>query len=152
MVYYKLLKREINSLLQLSSHGRKLLLQALILFPLVHLSLTLKGLKQTQSLLANFVSKAQITPQKNTEVVCFTEKIVAIASRYSRPWGSCLRRSLVLWFLLRREGVESQLRIGVKREKDQFSAHAWVEWDGVVLNDQSNVGDEFAMFENLRVL
>ena len=75
--------------------------------------------------------------------------IVQLASRFNFFWASCLRRSLVLWFLLRRQGIESQLRIGVKREEGQFAAHAWVEWNNIPLNDSVTVRQEFTMFEDL---
>lgn len=62
----------------------------------------------------------------------------------SRP--SCLPRSLTLWWLLRRQGLPAELRIGVRREGDRLEAHAWVEQDGVVLGDHADVHDRFHAF------
>lgn len=45
----------------------------------------------------------------------------------------CLARSLALLKVLRRSGVAAELVIGVR--SDPFSAHAWVQREGVVLND-----------------
>lgn len=53
---------------------------------------------------------------------------------------TCLRRSLVLWWMLRRRGVDSKIRIGVRMENDEFASHAWVERGSVVLNDAQDVG------------
>jgi hypothetical protein len=50
-----------------------------------------------------------------------------------------LERSLVLWALLRARGVVSQLCVGARCEGGVFSAHAWVEYEGVVLNDRPDV-------------
>ncbi|NND72406.1 MAG: lasso peptide biosynthesis B2 protein [Rhodothermales bacterium] len=51
--------------------------------------------------------------------------------RYDRP---CLAQALVLRFILRRKGISSDLRIGVKKNDDlSIRAHAWVEKDGIVL-------------------
>ena len=57
--------------------------------------------------------------------------------------ATCLRRSLVLWWLLRRRGIDSALRIGVRMEDGEFMSHAWVEWQDTVLNDTPDVGQRF---------
>jgi Transglutaminase-like superfamily len=48
---------------------------------------------------------------------------------------TCLPRSLTLWWLLRRHGVESELRIGVRRESARIVAHAWVVCHGAVVGE-----------------
>ena len=60
---------------------------------------------------------------------------------------SCLTRSLVLDGMLRRRGVESDLRIGVRLVDERLEAHAWIEVDGQPLNDSAAVTDQFAPFE-----
>jgi hypothetical protein len=59
---------------------------------------------------------------------------------------SCMHRSLVLWWLLRRRGFASRLLIGVHKEVGRFEAHAWVECLGFVLNDPDNLYRQFAPF------
>jgi Transglutaminase-like superfamily len=48
---------------------------------------------------------------------------------------NCLERSLTLWCLLRRHGIQSDLKIGARKEAPTFEAHAWVECRGTPLND-----------------
>lgn len=61
---------------------------------------------------------------------------------------------MVLWWLLHRRGVGSNLLIGVRRRPGSPSGsrtldfHAWVEHDGVVLNDVADVRDRFATFSH----
>ncbi|GEM_PF-622342 len=90
----------------------------------------------------------------------------AVARRL--PWTpNCLERSLVLWWLLRQQNVTTDLRIGARRVKtvdtDSPSAtdargrrpalsgtmafHAWIELDGMVLNDRSDVREIYATFD-----
>lgn len=45
----------------------------------------------------------------------------------------CLVRSLALFSMLRRSGIAAQFVIGVRSQP--FAAHAWVQYDGIVLND-----------------
>ena len=56
------------------------------------------------------------------------------------PFDSrCLMQSLVLTTMLARRGIESDVVIGVKTEPE-FTAHAWVESDGVALLPPGDYG------------
>ena len=74
-------------------------------------------------------------------------KMVNIAAGHSLFAASCLHRSLVLWWLLGREGFASDLRLGAQKAEGQFEAHAWVEYQGTVLNDTEDVHQRFATFD-----
>jgi hypothetical protein len=57
---------------------------------------------------------------------------------------TCLEKSLVLWWLLRRHRIPADLRIGVRKDvSGDFEAHAWVEADGVILGES---GEDHALF------
>jgi hypothetical protein len=58
--------------------------------------------------------------------------------------ASCLERSLALWADLRAIGEPVELRVGVSLQ-DRFRAHAWVELDGVVVNDDDDVATRFVV-------
>lgn len=75
-------------------------------------------------------------------------EVVRAAGRHGPTGYSCLRESLVLWHLLRRSGIRSQLRIGVRKDGGNLDAHAWVECQGLVLNDNDDVHVRYAAFEN----
>ena len=51
------------------------------------------------------------------------------------PWRrTCLKRSVVLFYLLGRAGRPAQLNIGVRRGPgDPLEAHAWLVRDGAVI-------------------
>ena len=53
------------------------------------------------------------------------------------PWVTCLGRALALQRLLARRGHASELRVGVAKAGQDFSAHAWLVQDDRVL-----IGDE----------
>lgn len=72
--------------------------------------------------------------------------LVNIAARHTPFPVTCLTRSLLLQWLLRRRGVDSQLRIGVRLTQGALDAHAWVECDGVPVNDKPDVASQFAPF------
>jgi hypothetical protein len=74
-----------------------------------------------------------------------TAQELARARRYAgwlRALGSgwplrahCLPRALALHFWLRREGIPSEVCIGVRKEDGALRAHAWVELGGLVVDD-----------------
>jgi hypothetical protein len=83
-----------------------------------------------------------------SEQILTTASMVKIAAKYYK-WATCLRKSLALWFLLQRQGITSELQIGTRFEKEEFQAHAWVEYQGYVVGEPSGVKQHFASFENL---
>jgi hypothetical protein len=58
-----------------------------------------------------------------------------------------LEQSLALWWLLGRQGIESSVRIGTRKSGDKFEAHAWVECDGVALNEEGEPHKHYAAFD-----
>jgi len=60
---------------------------------------------------------------------------------------SCLERSLALWSLLRRRGFPAELKFGARKQSEKFEAHAWVELNGVALNNPAEEQREFAPFD-----
>lgn len=73
-------------------------------------------------------------------------RMVQVAGRRFPCRTNCLHQSVTLWWLLRRRGIESDLRIGVRKKANQLEAHAWVECQGHVLNDLPDFNERFAPF------
>jgi hypothetical protein len=73
-------------------------------------------------------------------------RLVNAAANRSPVRAACLVRSLTLWWLLRRRGIESDLRIGVNKEGGELAAHAWVEVEGAVINDSPESVQRLAVF------
>ncbi len=60
-------------------------------------------------------------------------RLAGIAGRHGPLKETCLRQSLLLYGLLRRKGLAPELLIGVDRQSDAFTAHAWVQLGGAAL-------------------
>ena len=120
-----------------SLYQRYLLLKALILLPLIHLSLNVWGFKRTYSILGNIgnIGNGEWGIVKNensiSSQILTTVSMVKIAAKYYK-WATCLRKSLALWLLLQRQGITTELQIGTRFEKEEFQAHAWVEYQGML--------------------
>jgi hypothetical protein len=66
--------------------------------------------------------------------------LVEVAGRYTPVNGTCLKKALVLSWILGRRGIATTLRIGVARhEGTSLTAHAWLERGGEVLLGQAEV-------------
>jgi len=81
------------------------------------------------------------------DVASVTAMTLDLAARNMFFRTNCLERSLALQWLLRRRGIATNLRIGARKESALFEAHAWIELDGVVLNDPEEAHLHFAPFK-----
>lgn len=70
---------------------------------------------------------------------CRLARLVGAAARHHLWSMTCLPRSLALQALLRRHGIEADLRIGVRREGGELQAHAWVERAGSPVGEPADV-------------
>jgi hypothetical protein len=117
--------------------AQRLFLRALVLLPLVTLSLRWRGFRATQAALQRFLSN----PNQESDAAlaskdaALTAHMVNAADRHGLVHPSCLAKSMALWWLLGRRGIPARLRIGIRKEKEKFEAHAWVEHDGNALNE-----------------
>jgi Transglutaminase-like superfamily len=130
--------------------SRHVFWRAAILLPLVRWSLRLRGYGKTFTSLqsrAQFQAKGTETPTESREEVQVVCHMVRAALRYSIAQYTCLEESLALWYLLRKQGIPACLRIGVRKQKEQFEAHAWVEHGGEALNQDEAMHRHYAAFE-----
>lgn len=141
------LMNKLRTWMDLTPHERSLFIQASALLPIVAMLLHLGGLQRTQSMLARLAPQPSLPPKDAFHQAKRTAFVTGIAARYGKPWSNCLKRSLVLWYLLRRQGIASDLRIGVRREQGEFQAHAWIEYESIIVNDSPSIHQCFTAFE-----
>ena len=138
-------KKRFNQLKSLTLLEWQLLVTSAILLPLTALGLNLFGLKRTQQFMKYVTPSTPKTSQGKQEVQdCrMIARMVAVAANHSLYQACCLKKSLVLWWLLKRKGIEANLHIGVQKEGERLSAHSWVEINGNVLTDDENTIQDF---------
>jgi hypothetical protein len=69
------------------------------------------------------------------------------AAVYYPREARCLQRSVVVTWLLRKKGLPAKLVIGCRHTP--FYAHAWVEVDGIVMNDRESVKELYPEIERI---
>ncbi len=129
--------------------ARRFMLQLALLVPFIHTYLMLFGYNNTLATLKRFLPQ-KVAPTADPECLETFAQGMRRINRWFRlrsPFpGSCLSRSLALWWLLGRKGIKSSLRIGTRQVDGQFQAHAWVEQGPRPLNAGLRVNMRYASF------
>lgn len=132
----------------LERRARGIFLRAAAVLPLISLSLRLRGFRKTQSFLQRFLSAANNEADFSaSDRADLTVRMVRAAVRHSVCHPTCLEESLALWWLLGRQGIATELRIGVRKHSEKFEAHAWVERAGTALNEPESLHEHYAAFD-----
>jgi len=64
------------------------------------------------------------------------------------PWhATCLRRSMTQLRVLARRGYQAELKVGVKPSVGGVAAHAWLEVNNWVVNDDPSVKETYNVFD-----
>ena len=115
-------------------YKRQLLVLA-VLQPLLSLSLRVLGYKRTRAWLERHSPSAGARPATPDEAIAAqrTAELASIAGRRGPVATTCLRQALAVHWLLRRRGLQPELRLGVDRIGSAPDMHAWVELEGVPL-------------------
>ena len=145
MIAVPAISHYISTYRALSGREQKVLLASLALLPLFWLGLRLAGLQRFQVWLDRSPI-ARRAPLSQAEAAALGVAVNRAANHILGP-ANCLTRSLLLRWLLRRFGTASDLRIGVCFEQGKLAAHAWVEKDGIPLNDRPEVVARYAAFD-----
>jgi hypothetical protein len=138
---------------RLDHRSRALFLRGVVLIPLVSISLRLRGFRATQGKLRHRLratvnsASSKYAPLPASDDVARTVRMMQAAVRHSLGSPNCLEVSLVLWYLLNRRGIPSAIRIGTRKIEGRLEAHAWVERDGVALNEFDQAHLHYAPFD-----
>jgi hypothetical protein len=128
----------------LSGTEKRVFLSVVMLLPLFWVGLRVFGFARLQAWLER-APLVQKTRPAVDELAAFGRLVNTAANRAPGP-VTCLTRSMLLRWLLRRRGVASDLRIGVQFVQGKLEAHAWVEYANMPINDAPDVARRFAAF------
>ncbi|MBI2160001.1 MAG: lasso peptide biosynthesis B2 protein [Candidatus Rokubacteria bacterium] len=126
----KSLGERFRKFLRLSRRDRVVLGQAWALFLFVELALRLLRFKHVLALCQRprkwHNDPALASPASLSRLAWLVE----VAGHCAPGNVTCLKKALVLSWLLRKRGVATTLRIGVSREGGSPKAHAWLDHEG----------------------
>lgn len=99
----------------------------------VHVALAIVGYQRTKQWLEARSRHANARAVTETELQSAHRlaHLASIAGRHGAISATCLRQSLLLYWILRRRGLQPVVRLGVRKSAGAaLDAHAWVELDG----------------------
>ncbi len=99
---------------------------------LVKLSLKVAGFGRTFAVASRLVRGRGADGEGRT-MLSEAVRRVALVAAFFPGRALCLEQSVTLWLLLRRRGIDADLRLGV--QPYPFGAHAWVEHRGEPVNE-----------------
>lgn len=144
-----MVKKRIKQLRALSLQEWCLIFIAMLLLPIVALSLRIGGFNKTKAFMSHFIpaeSSRGSLDEVKIEKANVISRMLSIAARYGPYRANCLKQSLVLWWLLARQDIPSEIRFGVhKTPGEPFGAHAWVECDGKSLSNFQEYNQQFSV-------
>jgi hypothetical protein len=118
------------------------LAQAVVVLPIIGLLVKRGGYRRLLDMLSRVVPVASIPVDPLAQAMTISRLVSLAADRGPIP-ASCLSRSLALWLLLRRHGVEADVCLGVRGGATEPHGHAWVEYQGQPLNETIDVRNRF---------
>jgi Transglutaminase-like superfamily/Coenzyme PQQ synthesis protein D (PqqD) len=112
---------------------------------LVDLMLTVGGFRE----LYRTVEEWPVINKRGARLEAINEICRAVdqACVYYPKRAPCFQRSVVAACLLRQLGISAEMVIGCR--KLPFSSHAWVEVEGIVVNDHKNVQKYYKILERI---
>jgi hypothetical protein len=121
-------------------------LSCLFLVPVTQVSLRILGFSRTARALAHWSHRGP--SPTDLEAARDAAEAVSVVAGRAVVGARCLGGSLVLWFILRRRGLDAELVIGADApRRGELQAHAWVELSGVPVNDAPDVRERFGTFD-----
>lgn len=121
-----------------------------LLVPIIKVCLRLFGFSRV----ASFFKRLAKTEPKNNEAHWKTigkyDDLLVFFYRFFPLKGICLPVSIAFWWLLQREGVETDLHFGMQKDGEtKLLAHAWLEYRGVPLKADKDVREKYTVFKEL---
>jgi len=155
---------KLSKLTQLSAWQWVVLLGSMFIVPFIYIRLRLGGFTKTlDAARPSDTARSGLSDEDELALAKQTAYAMAVAVKFGFWKPNCLTRSLALGWFLGRQGIPFEIRVGVPGRKENlgknidtdpnilapaFTAHAWVESSGIVLNDKQNIAEEFSPFES----
>lgn len=127
-----------------------LFVKYILIATIFHILLRLLGFSKLLRLLKkNFKFTDNYSLQSMEEVKLLKKEVNPIFKKIRKSkyiWSNCLSSSILLWLVLKKQGLETVLVIGSKKEREKFKAHAWVEYNNIPLNENKKIRTKYTIF------
>lgn len=137
------LLRKLHNAFRLSPKEWLFFIEAWFWLLIFDIGLRTQPFSDLQAYAACLASQPKNSPAQTRKLICALQTAIDHA-RYNHLYPmTCLRRALTLQKMLAQRGIASELKIGVRKEADQLSAHAWLEYQGKPLGESEQIVEKF---------
>jgi len=107
------------------------------------------GVPRTQALLRRWTGRGKSVTLEGsaTDLIRRARRAQRITRNSTGLGGNCLVRSLVLWTMLLRRGLATDLRVGFRNRQGKIEGHAWIEHDGIPVNEAVSETQTYVPYE-----
>src|SRR5262245_20058940 len=120
MGWWRLPVSRLRKFLRMNPGERWTFAQAMILLPLTGMILRIVGLRRSQRIFSSFILRNINRRRGQSEAILAQalriSYLVSLANNHGLCQANCLQRSLVLLWLLRWRGIESELHFGTRKD------------------------------------
>ena len=140
------MKQRISRWLALSGSDRIALTGMLLALPIVSVLLGAFGAVRTRRWLERTSARGpgRRADKQDIQAADKLARFAEIAGRRGAITATCLRQSLLVYWLLRRRGLAPRLMLGVRTVESKLEAHAWIELQSVAIGQSDLVHSPFA--------
>lgn len=127
----------ISRYLQHSRSDRSVLLRLALLLPLADVLIRSLGFRRSLAIAHRCSTWPHSRLAADANTLGEAQRWAELARRvgHRHLWSTrCLPQALALVWMLRRQGLDPCVRIGIARRLSEGPAHAWVELDGIALD------------------
>lgn len=135
----------IQRIRSLAPADRGLVLWALLLLGFIRLGLRFLRFQRLQAILA--ILSCPVAPAQQISVYKLVWSVTTASGLM--PNVKCLARALAAQTLLRRQGYEAELKLGVAKASKALLAHAWIELGGRVV--MGGIGNSVKRYQPLTI-
>lgn len=146
--------RKIRTFWRMDPCKRRMALQAIILPPGVRWGVALLGVARTSALLSAWSSGRVYKSQEGepSGVLRQAVRVQQVVKASLGVGGTCLIRSLVLQAILQRQGIPTDLRIGIRKQGELPEGHAWLEYQRSPINESPEQVATYTVFDGAAAL
>lgn len=141
-------RRRLTRVAEWSSRDWTVLLLAWCLLPVIAVGVRGRRFPRTRDWAARV--RAVDPPNRPEQRASQVGALVKVAAQRHIGRFACLPRSLTLLRLLGREGMRAELKLGVRQENGKVEGHAWVEHEGVAINEPGDPNSDFGLLRGVR--
>ena len=123
----------VHSFLKLSFEDKLILIKSFFLIWIIRIMLWILPFSVIQKSFSRFTIISGESHSIPLEKLTWA---VALMSRYV-PKATCLTRALTAQILLAGQNYPSNIKIGVSKTKENFEAHAWLEYNNKIVLGES---------------